>query len=119
MTREPGDRKMFISTRLDHAARAAGGRPPGDVGHVSSTRTTTCYEAAKLRSRIVAAEAAAGRRRSGRVCSYNSKKVEKINQMHAAFKELINSSFENVGVFEANLSRRDPSKIKWDKMGVL
>jgi len=116
---------MFISTRLDHAARAAGGRPPpappppGDVGHVSSTRTTTCYEAAKLRSRIVAAEAAAGRRRSGRVCSYNSKKVEKINQMHAAFKELINSSFENVGVFEANLSRRDPSKIKWDKMGVL
>jgi hypothetical protein len=40
--------------------------------------------------------------------------VEKINQMHAAFKELINSSFENVGVFEANLSRRDPSKIKWE-----
>jgi hypothetical protein len=65
---------------------------PGDVGHVSSTRTTTCYEAAKLRSRIVAAEAAAGRRRSGRVCSYNSKKI---NQMHAAYKELINSSFEN------------------------
>ena len=39
----------------------------GDVGHVSSTaRTTTCYEAAKLRSRIVAAEpeAAAGHRRA-------------------------------------------------------
>ena len=37
--------------------------------------------------------------------------------MHAAFKELINSSFENVGVFEANLTdvtRPRSNGIKWE-----